>query len=235
MHRLRDLLRRRVPEGASCEGPDFPDHGGLVAIAVLPLACYEPPPVVFRSSAYVLVLLAGCKDPPSKVTPPAQAAAVVVKDAGGATLAELRPGRPCRATIGPQELLVGGPPLLAMLGTTKWTGADEPNGTVLVRDTERIARVFPVGDPSTGAVFDLHGIAQVRVTVTGQTATVENKASIPVRKLTRAGETITSSDPAFTITGTDDLILAALLSAPELLPEVRMLAACERVLVKGLK
>jgi len=194
---------------------------------------------VFRSSAYVLVLLAGCKDPPSKAAPPAQAVAasatVVVKDAGGTTLAELRPGRPCRATIGTQELIVGGPPLVAMLGSTKWTGVDEPNGTVLVRDTERIARVFPIGDASSGAVFDLHGIAQARVAVTGQTATVENKASIPVRKLTRAGETITSTDPALTITGTDDLILAALLSAPELLPEVRMLAACERVLVKGLK
>jgi hypothetical protein len=190
---------------------------------------------VFRRSAYVLVLLAGCKDSPSKIAPPPQTATVVVKDAGGATLAELRPGRPCRATIGPQELIIGGPPLVATLGSTKWTGAHEPNGTMLSRDDERIARVFPVGDAVTGSVFDLHGIAQVRVAVTGQTATVENKASIPIRKLTRAGDSISSSDPALTITGTDDLILAALLSAPELLPEVRMLAACERVLVKGLK
>ena len=78
----------------------------------------------------------------------------------------------------------------------------------------------------------MHGIAQVRVAVTGDVAAVEDKASRPVRKLTRAGEQITSSDPALTITGTQDLVLAALLSAPELLPEVRMLAACERVLAK---
>jgi hypothetical protein len=190
---------------------------------------------VFRRSAYVLVVLVGCKDSPSQITPPPPPVSVVVKDAAGATLAELRPGHPCRATIGPQELIVGGPPLVATLGSTKWTGASEPNGTILTRDDERIARVFPVGDAAAGSVFDLHGVAQVRVAVAGQTATVENKASIPVRKLTRAGDTISSSDPALTITGTDDLILAALLSAPELLPEVRMLAACERVLVKGLK
>jgi hypothetical protein len=190
---------------------------------------------VFRSCSYVLVVLAGCKESPSKITPPPEAVSVVVKDATGVTIADLRPGHPCRATIGPQELIVGGPPLIAMLGTTKWSGADEANGTILSRDGEAIARVFPIGDAATGSVFDLHGIAQVRVAVAGQTATVQNKASIPVRKLTRAGDTITSSDPALSITGTDDLILAALLSAPELLPEVRMLAACERVLVKGLK
>jgi hypothetical protein len=190
---------------------------------------------VFRCSAYVLVVLVSCKDSPTKVAPPAQATPVIVKDAKGGTLAELRPGHPCRATIGPQELIVGGPPLVATLGSTTWTGASEDNGTILSRDAERIARVFPIGDATSGAVFDLHGVAQVRVAVTGQTAIVQDKASIPVRKLTRAGDTISSSDPALTITGTDDLILAALLSAPELLPEVRMLAACERVLVKGLK
>jgi hypothetical protein len=190
---------------------------------------------VFRSCSYVLVVLAGCKESPSKITPPAEVVSVVVQDNGGAILAELRPGHPCRATIGPQELIVGGPPLVATLGTTKWTGATEVNGTTLSRDAEPIARVFPVGDAASGAVFDLHGVAQLRVAVAGQTATVQDKASIPVRTLTRAAGKITSSGPALSITGTDDLILAALLSAPELLPEVRMLAACERVLVKGLK
>lgn len=190
---------------------------------------------MFRSSAYVLVVLASCKESPSKLTQPAEVVSVVVKDTAGLTVAELRPGHPCRATIGPQEMIVGGPPLVATLGSTKWTGAKAENGTVLTRDAEPIARVFPVGDPQTGSVFDLKGIAQVRIAVADKTATVQNRASIPVRNLTRAGDTITSSDPKLTITGTDDLILAALLSAPELLPEVRMLAACERVLVKGLK
>ena len=59
---------------------------------------------------------------------------------------------------------------------------------------------------------------------------------MPVRRLTLAGDKITADDPAMTITGTSDLVLAALLSAPELLPEVRALAACQRVLApKDLK
>jgi hypothetical protein len=191
---------------------------------------------VLRSRVHVLVLLAGCKDPQQQgKAPPAPkpATPIVVKDASGATVAELTPIRPCRATVGPQELIVGGPPLVATLGTTKWTGTSEPNGTVLLRDADRIARVYPVGDPASGGVYDLQGVAKIRVKVNGSVATVEDGASIPVRKLTAAPGQITADSPALTITGTDDLILAALLSAPELLPEVRMLAACERVLAKG--
>ncbi len=188
-----------------------------------------------RGYLYLVLVLAACEDK-SKLAPPPEPTPVIVKDAkSGATLAELRPGRPCRVTIGPQELIVGGPPLVATLGATQWAGSQEPNGTVLTRDGERIARLYPVGDAASGAVFDLHGIAQARVKVAGQIAVVEDKSSVPIRKLTLAAKTITSNDPAVTITGTEDLVLAALLSAPELLPEVRMLAACERVLLKETK
>jgi hypothetical protein len=187
---------------------------------------------VLRCCLYVVAVLAGCKDAPGKLDPPA-ADPVVIRDDAGNVVAELQPTRPCRATIGAAEMIVGGPPLVAPVGSTQWTGSTEPNGTVLHRDGERIARVYPVGDPSSAAVFDLKGIAQARIEVTGQTATVENGASVTVRRLRADGSTITTDDPALTVTGTSDLVLAALLSARELLPEVRMLAACERVLVKG--
>ena len=49
---------------------------------------------------------------------------------------------------------------------------------------------------------------------------------------TKVGDEIVSDPPA-RLHRHDDLVLAALLAAPELVPEVRMLAACERVLVKG--
>jgi hypothetical protein len=187
---------------------------------------------VLRCCLYVVAVLAGCKDAPSKLEPP-PADPVVIRDEAGNVVAELKPTRPCRASVGATEMIVGGPPLVAPVGTIQWTGSTEPNGTLLHRDGERIARVYPVGDPNQAAVFDLKGIAQVRIEVTGQTATVENGASVTVRRLRVAGTTITTDDPSLTITGTSDLVLAALLSAPELLPEVRMLAACERVLVKG--
>jgi hypothetical protein len=196
---------------------------------------------VLRSRVHVLVLLAGCKDPQQqgKTAAPPPAGPITVKDASGATVAELMPIRPCRASVGPQELIVGGPPLVAMLGSTKWTGSTEPNGTILLRDDQRIARVYPTpgsaGDAATAGVYDLEGVAKIRVKVTGRAATVEDAGSIPIRKLTSGTGQITADSPALTITGTDDLILAALLSAPELLPEVRMLAACERVLAKGPK
>ena len=190
---------------------------------------------MYRSCLLALAALAGCQDKSSeapKPVPKTPVADVQVLDGKGALVADLKQTRPCRATIGPQELIVGGPPLVSTFGSTTWSGVSDVNGTTLTRNDERIARVFPVGDPASGAVFDLHGIAQTRVTVTGQIATVENGASATVRRLTLAGGKITSDNPALTITGTEDLILAALLSAPELLPEVRMLAACERVLLK---
>lgn len=192
---------------------------------------------MLRSCWYLLVVLAGCKDAPSKGSEPTIPAPVVVTDATGSTVAELRVSRPCRATIGPLELIVGGPPLIASIGSTSWKGETETNGTFLLRDGERIARLYPADHATRGGVFALDGTAQIRVEVTGDTARVQDRASIPVRELRKSGDTITPtitiSEPAMTVTGTDDLILAALLSAPELVPEVRMLAACERVLVKG--
>lgn len=185
-----------------------------------------------RLSLLPWLALGACQDPQREAPAPAPAA-VQVRDGKGASVAELRPTRPCRATIGGIELIVGGPPLLATYGTAKWTGTSDANGTTLARDGERVARVFPVGDPAKAAVLDMQGVALARIAVTGDKATVSDAASVPVRNLVRAGDAIKSDSPALTITGTDDLILAALLASPELQPEVRMLAACERVLVKG--
>lgn len=172
---------------------------------------------------------AGCKEPSSKLAPTSPE--IRVSD-GTSVVAELRASRPCRTTIGPQELIVGGPPLVATLGSTRWEGQPAENGTILTRDGERVARIYPVGDSASGSVFDLQGIAKVRVEVTGTTATVKNGAGMPIRRLVLTDSTITLDDPALTVTGTDDLILAAFLTAPELLPEIRMIAACERVLVE---
>ena len=120
--------------------------------------------------------------------------------------------------------------LVATYGSVKWAGESMPNGTVLTRDGERIARVYPVGDPKGGAVIDMKGVPSMRVAVTGDVATVSDSASVPVRTLNRVAETIVSDELNVTVSGTKDLVLAAFLTAPELVPEIRMLAACERVL-----
>lgn len=151
---------------------------------------------------------------------------------GSQVTASVRTGRPCRATVGPIELIVGGPPIVSQLGETKWTGTTTPDaGTFLLRNDDRVARVFPVGDPATAGIYDLQGVAQLRVAVTGDTALVTDGAGRQLRALARTNGAVTIDTPKLSVTGTTDLVLAALISAPEIEPEVRMLAACERVLV----
>ena len=169
----------------------------------------------------------------NKAAPPPEPVAIAVRDASGVLVAELKPIRPCRGSIGPVDLIVGGPPLIANVGGTEWKGAAAENGTVLSRAGEAIARIYPTGDAKSEAVFDMHGVALARIMVNGSTAVVSNMSSVPVRQLRSDGKQITSDAPALTITGTNDLVLAALLSAPEIQAEVRILAACERVLAKG--
>jgi hypothetical protein len=179
----------------------------------------------------LLVALLACQG--RKAAPSPAAASIEVRDAANMLVAEIRPIKPCRGSIGPVDLIVGGPPLVANVGGTEWKGSAAENGTILIRDGEAVARVYPVGDAKTAAVLDMHGVALARIAVDGDTATVSNAASVPVRTLKQAGDTIATETPALTITGTKDLVLAALLSAPELSPSIRILVACERVLVGG--
>ena len=178
----------------------------------------------------LLLALVACQG--KQEAPPPGPVAVQVRDSSGVLVAELRPLRPCRGSIGPVDLIVGGPPLVANLGGTQWKGSAADNGTTLIRDGESVARIFPVGDPKTVSVLDMQGVALARIALSPAGVTVTNAASVPVRNLRIDGATIKADEPPLTITGTKDLVLAALLSAQELSPEVRVLAACERVLVK---
>jgi hypothetical protein len=118
------------------------------------------------------------------------------------------------------------------MGDTRWSGTTDASGTTLFRNSEQIARVSPVGDPAQAAVLDLRATPALHIGVAGRTATVTD-ATATVRTLTTNGKAIVVDRPAATVVGTDDLVLAAMLASPELQPEVRILAACERVLVKG--
>ena len=174
-----------------------------------------------------LACVLGChgqSTPMPALPPPIQ-----VKDTQGALQAELRPLRPCRGSVGPVELIVGGPPLVAQMGVTRWAGEGSGSaGTTLERDDQPLARV--VADGTSASVIDMHGVPITRIAVAGTRATVIDAASSPIRTLIAQGPVIVVDQPALTITGTNDLILAALLASPELVPEVRILASCERVL-----
>ena len=165
----------------------------------------------------------GCQH---KAEAPAAPAAIEARDASGTVVATLRPGHPCRATIGPIEMIVGGPPLVAQVGETKWTGEHADITTKLFRDGVRIGDTR-TGDDGFTVMDTAHG--QLVLKLAADTATaLDNRKFQPIRTYTRKGAAIVTD--GLTITGTDDLALAAALTAPELRPEVRMLAACERVL-----
>ena len=176
-----------------------------------------------------LLPLLGCQ---TKADPPAVDPTVMVEVRDGTKLvASVRPGRPCRASIGPLEMIIGGPPLISQLGATQWTGKDGANGITLAREGDPVARIFPIDDRSTVGVFDLNGVAMLRAQATPAGATVSDAASRPLRMLAMTGSTIKTDHPELVVTGTHDVLLASVLTAPELAPEIRMLAACERVLV----
>ena len=173
--------------------------------------------------------LLGCQGAPKDTATPLPVG-IEVRDGTGKLLATLRPGHPCRATINQVEMFIGGPPLVSQHGDERWTGEHTQTGTQLMRDGTPVARVFPTGQPGELAVFDPSGVALVRIVAAKDAANLSNAGGQLIRQLARKGDAIAVDPPDFTISGTTDLVLAAVLSAPELVPEVRGLVACERVL-----
>ena len=165
-------------------------------------------------------LTGGCRggaDP----TPPPPPPAIEVRDAEGAVAARVVPGHPCRATVEGVELLVGGPPLVSQQGAVRWTGEDAPNGTTLKKDGAPVARIH------ARQLFDADGIPMLRVLEDGGIA---NRASAIVRRAAVAPAGGAVAIGPITVTGTTDVVLAAMLAAPEVPPDVRALVACHYLL-----
>ena len=160
-----------------------------------------------------------------------------MRDASGAVSARVVPGRPCRATVGDLELLVGGRPLVATQGAVRWTGEDAANGTTLFKDGAPVARYH------ARQLFDAEGLPILRIMDDGSIA---DRASVVVRRAAvvpaaTAGPGRTPGSAAaptagavtigdVTVTGTTDVVLAAMLAAPEAPPAVRALVACHLLL-----
>jgi hypothetical protein len=163
--------------------------------------------------------LAGCQSTDAPKTPP-KFAGIEATD-GGSVVARVVPGRPCRATVAGVELLVGGRPLVAQVGADRWTGEDAENGTTLRKNDQIVARIH------ANQLFDANGIPLVRVLDNGDIA---DKANAVVRKAVVAGDHVVID--SFTVTGTTDIAIAAMLTARETVPEVRALAVCHYLLEK---
>ena len=156
---------------------------------------------------------------------------IEVRDATS-VVASVRPDRPCRASVGPIELIVGKEPFVAELGETEWTGERGSAGMFFLENGRKVARVFPEMDPMSATVFGQAGEPLVRIDATPAAATISDGAGRTLRTLTARGESIAIDQPQQTITGTHDLVLAGLIAAqgssPRFACSRRATACCER-------
>jgi len=169
-----------------------------------------------------LALLAACQGK-SEPDPPRPPPAVIEAREGGTMLAHIIAGHPCRAEIEGNELLIGTQPLVTQVGNVRWSGDEGETGTTLRRDGAAIVRIRDTQDMAI-EVFEPRGAAILRLSADGAIA---NAAGEILRRAEATRGAIKIGDA--TVTGTTDVALGVLITAPELIPEVRGLAACHRL------
>lgn len=172
-------------------------------------------------------VLAGCQGTSEPAPPRPPRPVIEARSATGAITARIVDGHPCRAEVDGDELLIGTEPLVAQIGSTRWSGDDtEPLGTTLRKDGAPIVRIHD--QPDAGIeVFDAQGAAILKVASDG---TIANARGEVLRKAAAFRATIKIGESV--VTGTSDLALAVLVTAPELIPEVRALAVCHRLFTR---
>jgi len=122
--------------------------------------------------------------------------------------------------------MIGTMPLVAQVGNSRWSGDDIDDGTTLRKDGTAIVRLRDLADASV-EVFDPQGVAILRVSPDGEVADAHGDI---VRRVEATPAALKIADSV--VTGTNDLALAVLVTAPELIPEVRALAACRRLFAR---
>jgi hypothetical protein len=171
------------------------------------------------------VVLGGCQGK-SEPDPPRPPPPVIEARAGGTMAVRIVSGHPCRADIDGNELLIGTDPLVTMVGSARWTGDRGDDGTTLRKDGAAVVRMRDRQDLGLD-VFDPQGAAILSLAGNGEIANGQGEVlrrAEPIHAAVRIGDSV--------VTGTSDLALAVLITAPELIPEVRGLAACHRLFVR---
>lgn len=191
-------------------------------------------PPVSRCRVLALALIAGCQGK-SEPDPPRPPRPVIEARSAGTTIARIVPGHPCRADIDGNEMLVGTQPLVTQIGNSRWSGDDPKHddrddrgagqGTTLRKDGVAIVRIRETPDAGV-EVFDPRGVAMLHVTADGAVANARGeilRRAAPEHAAIQIGEAV--------VTGTSDVALGVIITAPELIPEVRALAACRRLMI----
>lgn len=183
----------------------------------------RPIAVSVAASIAASVLVAGCQR--SEPDPPRPPPLVIEARAGSTTLAHIIAGHPCRAEIDGDELLIGTQPLVAQIGNIRWSGDDTAGdgSTTLRKDGAAVVRIRDAQEAAI-EVFDPRGAAILRLSADGAIA---NGSGEILRRAEATRGSIKIGDAV--VTGTTDVALGVLITAPELIPEVRGLAACHRL------
>lgn len=177
--------------------------------------------MVVRLTSLVLLaptLVVACQDATPASARTDEPAAIIAR-ARSTLVAQVTPGHPCRATVDGVELIVGTSPFVAQHGADRFTAQDASNGTTFFKNDQPVARIH------ARQLFDHQGIPLVRVLDSGD---ITDSANAIVRRAVATTNTVTVGD--LTVTGTSDVVLAAMLTAREAAPEVRALVACHLLL-----
>jgi hypothetical protein len=171
-----------------------------------------------------LGLVGGCQAK-SEPDPPRPPPPVIEARTGSTTLAHIIAGHPCRAEIDGDELLIGTQPLVTQIGNTRWSGDDTAGDgtTTLRKDGAAVVRIRDAQEAAI-EVFDPKGAAILRLSADGAIANGHGEV---LRRAEATRGSIKVGDAV--VTGTTDVALGVLITAPELIPEVRGLAACHRL------
>jgi hypothetical protein len=183
----------------------------------------EPPPPLATTSLTPRKLHA-------VIVAPSAPGSIELRDAADQVTGSFTAGPPCRLVLGGDELVVNND--RATLSGESWKVTDAANGATAQHGDQPIARAY-AGAPNELSVIDPEGVPFFTAVGGDDHAQLSGRTGVPLRALAVVGGDIEihGLDDKLIARAlhTHDLMLAALLTSPEVSPEARALLACHRI------
>ena len=149
-----------------------------------------------------------------------------VRDPAGAVTARVTLGKPCKATFGTTELVVGTQPLEA--DGAKWTWSSGDGGLAIQKDGTQFARWIVHEEMTKGGTaeaLDANGVPFVRISRIVSDIHVATAGGVKLRegRFHKDQPTVLGD---VTVTGAENGYDAALIASPEIPVAVRAIAMC---------